>query len=165
MIDRIVIREGVRDRLAESINLAVHHGDGARAGRIRRKTQKRQPMARPAFQHSIRLPQLQNQLRGIGAPHVQFQQPLRSLSKMRRAGRAGRIRRGTCPARLELVAGRRGSSALERRIGGGHAKNPTPPAPFFIQDRHPLEHALGKTFGQISRSIALTAAARGSKAF
>jgi excinuclease ABC subunit A len=29
VVDRIVIREGVRDRLAESINLAVHHGDGA----------------------------------------------------------------------------------------------------------------------------------------
>jgi excinuclease ABC subunit A len=29
VIDRIVIREGVRDRLAESINLAVRHGDGA----------------------------------------------------------------------------------------------------------------------------------------
>jgi excinuclease ABC subunit A len=26
--DRIVIREGVRDRLAESINLAIHHSDG-----------------------------------------------------------------------------------------------------------------------------------------
>ncbi|MGD0519379.1 MAG: ABC-ATPase UvrA, partial [Thermoguttaceae bacterium] len=29
VIDRIVIREGVRARLAESINLAVQHGDGA----------------------------------------------------------------------------------------------------------------------------------------
>ncbi|MGA2799484.1 MAG: excinuclease ABC subunit UvrA, partial [Thermoguttaceae bacterium] len=29
VIDRVVVREGVRDRLAESINLAVEHGDGA----------------------------------------------------------------------------------------------------------------------------------------
>jgi excinuclease ABC subunit A len=29
VIDRIVVREGVRDRLAESINLAVQHGDGS----------------------------------------------------------------------------------------------------------------------------------------
>lgn len=29
VVDRIVIREGVRDRLAESVNLAIHHGDGA----------------------------------------------------------------------------------------------------------------------------------------
>ncbi len=28
MIDRVVVREGVRDRIAESINLAVRHGDG-----------------------------------------------------------------------------------------------------------------------------------------
>ena len=28
VIDRVVIREGVRDRIAESINLAVQHGDG-----------------------------------------------------------------------------------------------------------------------------------------
>ncbi len=28
VIDRVVVREGVRDRLAESINLAVRHGDG-----------------------------------------------------------------------------------------------------------------------------------------
>jgi len=28
VIDRVVVREGVRDRLAESINLAVHHSDG-----------------------------------------------------------------------------------------------------------------------------------------
>jgi excinuclease ABC subunit A len=28
VIDRIVVREGVRDRIAESINLAVQHGDG-----------------------------------------------------------------------------------------------------------------------------------------
>ena len=28
VIDRVVVREGVRDRIAESINLAVRHGDG-----------------------------------------------------------------------------------------------------------------------------------------
>ena len=28
VIDRVVVREGVRDRIVESINLAVHHGDG-----------------------------------------------------------------------------------------------------------------------------------------
>ncbi len=28
VIDRVVVREGVRDRIAESINLAVQHGDG-----------------------------------------------------------------------------------------------------------------------------------------
>ena len=37
VIDRVVIREGVRDRLAESINLAVQHGDGLVLATLRRE--------------------------------------------------------------------------------------------------------------------------------
>ena len=99
VIDRVVIREGVRDRLAESINLAVRHGDGAVLASIRRKDHKRQPMARPAFQHAIRLPELQNQLRGIGAAHFQLQQPVRRVPEVRGAGRSRKdsIRNWSCP--------------------------------------------------------------------
>ncbi len=38
VIDRVVVREGVRDRLAESINLAVEHGDGAVLAAYEEKT-------------------------------------------------------------------------------------------------------------------------------
>jgi excinuclease ABC subunit A len=38
IIDRVVIREGVRERLAESINLAVAHGDGAVLAAYEEKT-------------------------------------------------------------------------------------------------------------------------------
>ena len=56
-------------------------------------------MARNALQHALRLPELQDQLRGAGAADVQLQQPLRRLSDVRRAwpARANSIPTWCCP--------------------------------------------------------------------
>ncbi len=100
VVDRVVVREGVAPRLAESINLALTHGEGGRGvhvepygngasgsnGKPRRRTAPMRQLTRPALQHAICLPQLQDQLRGTGAADVQLQQPLRGVPDVRRAG-------------------------------------------------------------------------------
>ena len=94
VVDRIVVREGVDARLAESIDLAVAHGEGAvlvsylEPGDGRRRAAAGR-LARAALQHALRLPELQDQLRGAGAAHVQLQQPLRRLPGVRRAWARG----------------------------------------------------------------------------
>ena len=85
VIDRVVVREGIRPRIAESINLAVQHSDGLVLAAHEEKNDYRQRLARSAVQHAIRLPELQNQLRGVGAANVQLQQSLWSVSEVRRA--------------------------------------------------------------------------------
>ena len=101
MIDRVVIREGVRSRIAESIKLAVRQGDGLVLASLRGETPRRERLARPALQHAVCLSGLQNQLRGAGAADLQLQQPLWRLPGVRRAGvaRGVRSRTWSCPTR------------------------------------------------------------------
>ena len=68
VIDRIVVREGVRARLTESINLAVRHGDGlVLASREEKPAAGAVGLARRTLQHTICLPRLQGRLRETGA--------------------------------------------------------------------------------------------------
>ena len=79
-------------------------------------------VARNAVQHALRLPELQTQLRGTGAAHVQLQQPLRRLSGVRRAGlpRARSIPTWCCPIASLSLAERR-DRALEGDRPAGSA--------------------------------------------
>ncbi len=104
VVDRIVVREGVDARLADSTRLAISHGEGTVLAvyiePVRRWRAARRPtrLAGAAVQHALRLSALQDQLRGARAAHVQLQQPVRSLPDVRRAGlaRAVRSRRWSC---------------------------------------------------------------------
>ena len=90
VVDRVVIREGVEPRLAESIRLAVRHGEGLvlASCEVRKRTAAGPAVARRAFQHALFLPRLQDQLRRDRAADLQLQQPLRRLPGVRGLGAA-----------------------------------------------------------------------------
>ena len=131
-------------------------GDSARrrsgAGRARGEDRRRQRVARSAFQHAVRLPQLQDQLRRVGAADVQFQQSLWGVSGVRGAWLADGVRSRVGFARLRAFAGRRRIGAVEGRNAGRTAKAPESPAPVSCEGRHPLEHAAGDDFAEASRA-------------
>ena len=107
-------RRASRPRLAESINLAVRHGDGL----VLASYEEKQPAGgsragTTAVQHAVRLPELQDQLRGAGAADLQLQQPLRGVPDVRGAGRPRGVRSGAGRAGSEPVAGRGGDRAVE----------------------------------------------------
>ena len=109
VVDRIVIREGIDDRLAESLNLAILQGEGAVIVSyfVRDPDQPEAGVWRDQrVQHAVCLPELQNQLRGIGAADVQFQQPLWRVPDVRRTGLAREVRSGTRAGRRTPLAGR-----------------------------------------------------------
>ena len=116
MVDRVVVREGSRPRLAESINLAVRHGDGLVLASCEETQAAASGVGTIAVQHAVRLPELQDQLRGAGAADVQLQQSLRRLPDLRGAGRRAwrSIPTWSLPD-AGAVAGRRGDRAVERR--------------------------------------------------
>ena len=149
VIDRVVVREGVRNRLAESINLAVRHGDGL----VLASHEEKRPLgpgrlARRTFQHAICLSRLQDRLRGVGAADLQFQQSLRRLPGLRGPGLAGDFRSGTGPAQRGPFLGRRGDRALERRPGRGRAEVEEPSADVDGGQRTAMEHAAGEAEAQ-----------------
>ena len=155
VIDRVVIREGVRDRLAESINLAVEHGDGAVLAAYEEKTKSGSRWHDRLFSTLYACPNCKISYEELEPRTFSFNSPYGACPKCEGLGVRARFRSGVDPARLEFIAGGRGHRAVERRHGGGDAKNPTPPAPVFDQDRHPLEYAPGKTFAQGPRTVAL----------
>ena len=165
VIDRVVVREGVRDtdRRVDQPGGAARRWAGA--GHARGEDGRRQRLARPAVQHAIRLSQLQNQLRGIGAAHLQLQQSLRGVSQVRGSWVAGGVRSGVGFARRRVC---RWPPARLRR---GRAKRPAPCentkticGRFLDEGRHPLEHAAGKTHAEAPRPIVARRRASGSSA-
>ena len=115
VVDRVVIREGIRDRIAESVNLAVDRGDGLVAATHEQKTPAGPVWHDRLFSTQYACPHLPDQLRGDRAADVQLQQPLRGLPEVRRAGRH-RLRPRAGPARRRHVAGRRGDRTLAQTI-------------------------------------------------
>ena len=126
VVDRVVIREGLDDRGWPNRS---NWRSGTARGRCWSSHFARRParsagrrVARSAVQHAPRLPQLQAQLRGTGAAHVQLQQSLRRLPEVRRAGLRGSQFDPdlVIPDRsLSLADGRH--RALEERHAGGRA--------------------------------------------
>ena len=70
VVDRVVVREGVRNRLAESIRLAIRHGDGLVLAACDTRVRAATAFGTIAVQHAVRLPALQDQLRRTGAPEA-----------------------------------------------------------------------------------------------
>ena len=123
VVDRVVIREGVEPRLAESIRLAVRHGEGLVLASCEvRSGAGRAAVARRAFQHALLLPQLQDQLRRDRAADLQLQQPLRRLPGVRGPRCPRGLRPGPGDPRSVALAGRRGDRGLEGRLARGPAE-------------------------------------------
>ena len=159
VVDRIVIREGIGDRLAESIQLALSHGEGtlvASYQSVTRQTaaakgavsnKRLAAVARRAVQHALRLPELQDQLRGDRAAHVQLQQPLRRLPGVRRAwARAWSSIRSWClPTQTLSLAERRawrpGRERRQRRLERDRAGEFEP---FLAREQTRVGYAAGR---------------------
>ena len=147
VVDRVVIREGV-DAAAGRIDQPgrASTATGWCWPATRTKTRRAAAaLARPALQHALRLPELQDQLRGAGAADVQLQQPLRRLPDVRGLGLARGVRSGAGAARRDACRWPPGRS----RRGKGQR----PPAmrkhqaqlrAFLPSGRRPLEHAAGE---------------------
>ena len=102
VIDRIVIREGIERSVGrvDPTWRAARRGHADRQPfRARERREQRRPVARSAIQHAVCLPELQNQLRGTRAAHVQLQQPLWRLLRRARGSVRGSnsIRSWSCP--------------------------------------------------------------------
>ena len=102
VVDRVVIREGVEPRLAESIHLAVRHGDGLVLASYE---DRRVAAARPSWHDELfstlyACPDCKISYEETRAADLQLQQPLRRLPGVRGSGLAGGVRPGLGPARL-----------------------------------------------------------------
>ena len=123
VIDRVVVREGVRSRLAESINLAIRHGDGLVLASHEEKPAAGQPVWHDElYSTQYACPKCNVGYEEPGAAELQFQQPLRRLPGVRGPGRARGLRSGAGPAPPGTLAGRGGHRAVERRDSGGAGK-------------------------------------------
>ena len=97
VVDRVVIRDGIDARLAESVRLAIKHGDGvvlvvyqtpdAKRPASRCSDGRQNALAGTAAQHALRLPAVRHEHRRDRAADVQLQQPVRRVPDVSRAGR------------------------------------------------------------------------------
>ena len=93
VIDRIVIREGVRGRLAESIDLAVSHGDGSLLASYEERSNGGGGTWRDRlFSTQFACPNCKISFEELEPRTFSFNSPLRRLPEVRRLGRAGRFR-------------------------------------------------------------------------
>ena len=92
VIDRVVVREGVRNRLAESINLAVRHGDGLVLASHEEKRSAGQAVWHDElFSTQYACPDCKIGYEELEPRTLQFQQPLRRLPGVRRAWARGSL--------------------------------------------------------------------------
>ena len=154
VIDRVVVREGVRERIAESINLAVQHGDGLVLATHEEKTAGGSVWHDRLFSTQYACPNCKISYEELEPRTFSFNSPYGACPKCEGLGAAGGVRPGAGPARRQSVAGRRGHCAVEGRNARRLAKTPESSAAVSRQGRHPLEHAAGKTHAQAPRAIA-----------
>ena len=147
VIDRVVVREGVRSRLAESINLAVRHGDGLVLASHEEKTD-----GGPAVWHDelfstlYACPDCKIGYEELEPRTLQFQQPLRRLPGVRGLGRPRGLRSGAGPARRRNSRWPMGRLLPWKDVAaGGAAEVEEHPARLDDGGRLPLEYAAGKT--------------------
>ena len=123
VVDRVVIRDGIDARLAESVRLAIKHGDGVvlvvyqtpDAKAAGSTGQTRRGLAGAAAQHAVCLPAVWREHRRDRAADFQLQQPLRRVPGVSRVGSCRRGRRRPCRYDQWRGAGRlRRSHALPR---------------------------------------------------
>ena len=73
VVDRVIIREGIRTRVGESVDLAMRFSAMALYWPVIWTRATPRSVARRAVQHAACLPGLRNQLFGTGASHLQLQ--------------------------------------------------------------------------------------------
>ena len=103
------IREGIRPRLAESLDLALKLADGRVLALVESPRSRARGLGRAAPEHPPGLPGLRDEPAGDRAPQLQLQQPARRLPGLRGAGLAlGVPARAVGPRSLAVVVpGRR----------------------------------------------------------
>ena len=126
VVDRLVRRDDIRQRLTESMETALRLADGDRRDRRRRRGRDR------GAHHLLRAPGLhllRALLRGTRAPQLLVQLALRRLPGLRRAGHPVRGRSRAGGARPDQVPGRRGPHPVGGRpqpLVRPHASRPWP---------------------------------------
>ena len=154
VIDRVVVREGVRERIAESINLAVQHGDGLVLATHEEKTAGGSVWHDRLFSTQYACPNCKISYEELEPRTFSFNSPYGACPKCEGLGsRVAFDPELVLPdAGLSLAAGAiapwKGETPAALRKHQNHLR------PLLDQGRHPLEHAAGKTHAQAPRPIA-----------
>ena len=125
VIDRVVVREGVRARLAESINLAVRHGDGLVLASHEEKRPAGTRLARRLFSTQYACPNCKISYEELEPRTFSFNSPYGACPECEGLGVARGLRPGAGPARRRALAGRRGDRPVESDSPAGDAKAPS----------------------------------------
>ena len=118
MIDRVVVREGVRDRIAESINLAVQHGDGLVLATHEEKTAAGSVWHDRLFSTQYACPNCKISYEELEPRTFSFNSPYGACPKCEGLGLAGGVRSGIGAARRRVCRWPPG------RLRRGRAKRP-----------------------------------------
>ncbi len=155
VIDRVVVREGVRDRIAESINLAVQHGDGLVLAAHEEKTPAGGVWHDRLFSTLYACPNCKISYEELEPRTFSFNSPYGACSKCEGLGSRVAFDPELVLPDASLLAGRRRRCAVERRDAGRPAETPKPVAGMVDQGRRPLDDAPEKAHAQAPRPTAV----------
>ena len=119
VVDRIVIREGIRDRLTESIQLALSHGEGSVVVSHQAKSGPAGIWQDELYSTLNSCPNCKRSFEEIEPRTFSFNSPYGACPPVRWAWHSSRIRSRTGPARPIAVPGHRRHCRLERSFGDG----------------------------------------------
>ena len=155
VIDRVVVREGVRNRLAESINLAVRHGDGLVLASHEEKGRGGQAAWHDElFSTQYACPDCKIGYEELEPRTFSFNSPYGACPACEGLGSRVTFDPELILPDLDLSLGRRGDRAVERRPGRGAAEAEKQPADVDGGGRLPLEHAAGESEADVAGTVA-----------
>ena len=145
VIDRVVVREGVRSRLAESINLAVRHGDGLVHGQPRGEAGAGQAVWRDElFSTQYACPDCKVGYEELEPRTFSFNSPYGACPACEGLGSRVAFDPDLIAAAAGAFAGRGGDRAVEGRFAGRAAAIEELPPAVDGRRRTALVHAAGE---------------------